>query len=555
MHRECRRWWPQPAETGRRPERARRSAERPRQLQGVSRWPGRGVSCPSPVVMSFCCCGNAISRRGGGERVRLAHARGRPRRPDLGRARACVHNTDAAYPRRSVFAIIVRVNMPQTMAGALYDEKRADADLIFHRVGITFAVYGDDQGTERLIPFDIIPRIIPAAEWKRLEAGLRQRVKALNRFIHDIYHGQSIVRAGVIPPEHIFCNAQYRPEMQGVDVAGDIYTHVAGIDVVRADDGEFYVLEDNLRVPSGVSYMLENRKMMMRLFPELFARNKVAPVAHYPDLLLEDLRSVAPSGIREPTVAVLTPGMYNAAYFEHAFLAQQMGVELVEGKDLFVDDEQVFMRTTQGPRRVDVIYRRIDDDFLDPLAFRPDSNLGVPGLLSVYRAGRVTLANAIGSGVADDKSVYPYVPDMIKFYLDEKPLLRNVPTWQCRKKEHLAHVLARLHELVVKETHGAGGYGMLIGPAATKAEIEAFRARLSARPDNYIAQPTLALSACPTFVESGIAPRHIDLRPFVLSGKNVTIVPGGLTRVALRQGSLVVNSSQGGGTKDTWVLE
>jgi len=439
---------------------------------------------------------------------------------------------------------------PDSLAG-----KRAEADLIFHRVGITFAVYGDDAGTERLIPFDVIPRIIPAAEWKRLEAGLRQRVKALNRFIHDIYHGQSIVRAGVIPPEQIFCNAQYRPEMQGVDVAGDIYTHVAGIDVVRADDGELYVLEDNLRVPSGVSYMLENRKMMMRLFPELFARNKVAPVAHYPDLLLEDLRSVAPSGIREPTVVVLTPGMYNAAYFEHAFLAQQMGVELVEGKDLFVDDEQVFMRTTQGPHRVDVIYRRIDDDFLDPLAFRPDSNLGVPGLLSVCRAGRVTLANAIGSGVADDKSIYPYVPDMIKFYLDEKPLLKNVPTWQCRKKEHLAHVLARLHELVVKETHGAGGYGMLIGPAASKAEIEAFRARLSARPDNYIAQPTLALSACPTFVESGIAPRHIDLRPFVLSGKNVTIVPGGLTRVALRQGSLVVNSSQGGGTKDTWVLE
>jgi uncharacterized circularly permuted ATP-grasp superfamily protein len=315
------------------------------------------------------------------------------------------------------------------------------------------------------------------------------------------------------------------------------------------------VLEDNLRVPSGVSYMLENRKMMMRLFPELFVRNKVAPVAHYPDLLLENLRSVAPSGVRDPAVVVMTPGMHNSAYFEHAFLAQQMGVELVEGKDLFVDDEQVFMRTTRGPKRVDIIYRRIDDDFLDPLAFRLDSALGVPGLLSVYRAGRVTLANSIGTGVADDKSVYPYVPDMIKFYLDEKPLLRNVPTWQCRKKEHLSHVLAHLPELVVKETHGAGGYGMLIGPAATKAEIETFRARLSARPDNYIAQPTLALSACPTFVESGIAPRHVDLRPFVLSGKITTIVPGGLTRVALREGSLVVNSSQGGGTKDTWVLE
>ena len=433
--------------------------------------------------------------------------------------------------------------------------KRAEADLIFHRVGITFAVYGDDQGTERLIPFDIIPRIIPASEWRSLEAGLRQRVKALNLFVHDIYHGQKIVKAGLIPPEQIFCNAQYRPEMQGIDVVGEVYAHVAGIDVVRAGAGEYYVLEDNLRVPSGVSYMLENRKMMMRLFPELFARNRVAPVAHYPDLMLENLRSVAPAGVGDPSVVLMTPGMHNSAYFEHAFLAQNMGVELVEGKDLFVEDEQVWMRTTQGPRRVDVIYRRIDDDFLDPLAFRPDSNLGVPGLLSVYRAGRVTLANAIGSGVADDKSIYPYVPEMVRFYLSEEPLLQNVPTWQCRRPEELAHVLGRLHELVVKEVHGAGGYGMLVGPAATRAEIDAFRARLVDRPENYIAQPTLALSACPTFVESGIAPRHIDLRPFVLSGRNTTIVRGGLTRVALREGSLVVNSSQGGGTKDTWVLE
>ena len=433
--------------------------------------------------------------------------------------------------------------------------RRAEADLIFHRVGITFAVHGDDQGTERLIPFDVIPRIIPAAEWKTLDAGLRQRVKALNLFLHDIYHEQRIIAAGVIPPEQVFCNPQYRPEMQGVDVPGDTYSHVAGIDVVRADGGEFYVLEDNLRVPSGVSYMLENRRMMMRLFPELFALNRVAPVAHYPDLLLENLRSVAPAGVRDPAVVVMTHGMYNAAYFEHAFLAQNMGVELVEGKDLFVDDEQVFMRTTRGPRRVDVIYRRIDDDFLDPLAFRADSNLGVPGLLAVCRAGRVTLANAIGTGVADDKSIYPYVPDMIKFYLSEEPLLQNVPTWQCRRKDHLDHVLACLQELVVKEVHGAGGYGMLVGPAASTAEIDAFRARLRAKPENYVAQPTLALSACPTFVESGIAPRHIDLRPFVLSGKSITIVRGGLTRVALRENSLVVNSSQGGGTKDTWVLE
>jgi uncharacterized circularly permuted ATP-grasp superfamily protein len=439
-------------------------------------------------------------------------------------------------------------------AGTL-SAKRAEADLIFHRTGITFAVYGDDQGTERLIPFDIIPRIITAAEWKTLDTGLRQRMKALNLFLHDIYHEQRIVRDGVIPPEQVFCNAQYRPEMQGVDVTGGIYSHIAGIDVVRADGGEFYVLEDNLRVPSGVSYMLENRKMMMRLFPELFARNRVAPIAHYPDLLLENLRSVAPAGVNDPTVVVLTPGMYNSAYFEHAFLAQNMGVELVEGKDLFIDDERVFMRTTQGPQRVDVIYRRIDDDFLDPLAFRPDSSLGVPGLLPVYRAGRVTLANAIGTGVADDKSVYPYVPDMIRFYLSEEPLLQNVPTWQCRKKNELDHVLARLPELVVKEVHGAGGYGMLVGPAATAAEIALFRERLRARPENYIAQPTLSLSACPTFVESGIAPRHIDLRPFLLAGKSVTIVRGGLTRVALREGSLVVNSSQGGGTKDTWVLE
>ncbi|VVE74427.1 circularly permuted type 2 ATP-grasp protein [Pandoraea sputorum] len=437
--------------------------------------------------------------------------------------------------------------------------KRAEADLAFRRVGITFAVYGSEAGTERLIPFDLIPRIIPAHEWQTLQAGLRQRVEALNKFIHDVYHDQNILRAGVIPADQVLKNAQYRPEMQGVDVPGDIYSHIAGVDVVRAgsgDDGVFYVLEDNLRVPSGVSYMLENRKMMMRLFPELFARNRIAPVEHYPDLLLDSLRAVAPMGVDDPTVVVMTPGIYNSAYFEHAFLAQQMGIELVEGQDLFVEDNLVYMRTTNGPKRVDVIYRRIDDDFLDPLAFRADSTLGVPGLLSVYRAGRVTLANAIGTGVADDKSIYPFVPDMIEFYLGEKPILNNVPTYQCRRPDDLAYTLDNLGELVVKEVHGAGGYGMLVGPASTKAEIEAFRQRLIAKPDGYIAQPTLALSACPTFVEAGIAPRHIDLRPFVLSsGKGVTMVPGGLTRVALTEGSLVVNSSQGGGTKDTWVLE
>jgi uncharacterized circularly permuted ATP-grasp superfamily protein len=435
------------------------------------------------------------------------------------------------------------------------ERKRAEADLTFRRVGITFAVYGDDAGTERLIPFDTIPRIIPAQEWSHLHTGLVQRVKALNMFLHDIYHAQNIIKAGIIPAEQIYQNAQYRPEMQGINVASDIYAHIAGVDIVRAGEGEFYVLEDNLRVPSGVSYMLEDRKMMMRLFPELFARNRIAPVDHYPDMLLDNLRSVAPAGVNDPRIVVMTPGMYNSAYFEHAFLAQQMGVELVEGKDLFVNDNAVYMRTIRGPARVDVIYRRVDDDFLDPLAFRADSSLGVPGLLSVYRAGRVTLANAIGTGVADDKSIYPFVPDMIRFYLSEEPVLNNVPTYQCRKPADLAYTLANLDKLVVKEVHGAGGYGMLVGPASSKAQIEDFRQRLIARPDGYISQPTLALSNCPTYVKNGIAPRHIDLRPFVLSGKTISMVPGGLTRVALEEGSLVVNSSQGGGTKDTWILE
>src|SRR5258706_415436 len=434
-------------------------------------------------------------------------------------------------------------------------KKRAEADALFHRVGITFAVYGQEEGAERLIPFDIVPRVLPLEEWIRLETGLKQRVRALNAFIHDIYHDQQIPKAGVIPAEQVLCNSQYRPEMQGVDVPGGIYAHIAGIDIVRDGAGEFRVLEDSLRVPSGVSYMLENRKMMMRLFPELFSGHRVARVDHYPEVLLENLRSVAPIGVADPTVVLLTAGAHNSAYFEHAFLAQQMGIELVEGQDLFVRDEAVFMRTTQGPQRVDVIYRRIDDDFLDPLVFRPDSMLGVPGLLTAYRAGRITIANAIGTGVADDKSIYPYVPDMIRFYLGQSPIIGNVHTWMLRKQEDLEYVLAHLPELVVKEEHGAGGYGMLIGPAATKAEIEAFRRQIIATPERYIAQPTPAFSACPTFAGIGLASRHIDLRPFVLSGRDVTIVPGGLTRVALRAGSLVVNSSQGGGTKDTWVLE
>ena len=434
-------------------------------------------------------------------------------------------------------------------------QKRAEADSLFRRTGITFAVYGEEAGAERLIPFDVVPRIITAAEWQKLFNGLTQRVKALNAFIADIYHDQDILKDGRIPPEQVLCNTQYRPEMQGIEVPGDVYAHIAGVDVVRAGAGEFYVLEDNLRVPSGVSYMLEDRKVMMRLFPELFARYRVEPVQHYPDILLDNLRSVAPPGVREPTVALLTPGSHNSAYFEHAFLAQQMGIELVEGQDLVVRDGFVFMRTTRGPVRVHVIYRRVDDDFLDPLAFRPDSMLGVPGLLAACRAGQVTITNAIGTGVADDKSIYPYVPDMIRFYLDEEPIIDNVPTRMLRRPEDLAYALAHLDELVVKEVHGAGGYGMLVGPKASRAEIERFRGLIKAHPERYIAQPTLALSTCPTFVEEGVAPRHIDLRPFVLSGRDVRVVPGGLTRVALRAGSLVVNSSQGGGTKDTWVLE
>ena len=447
---------------------------------------------------------------------------------------------------------------PKLMQG-----RREEAEVIFRRVGITFAVYGDKDedgaGTERLIPFDVIPRIIPAHEWRDMQKGLEQRVTALNRFIHDVYHEQEILKAGVIPAEQVLNNAQFRSEMMGVNVPNQVYSSISGIDIVRAPnaqgEGEYFVLEDNLRVPSGVSYMLEDRKMMMRLFPDLFSQYRVEPVAHYPDLLLDTLRASSPATTDNPTVVVLTPGMYNSAYFEHAFLAQQMGVELVEGQDLFVKDSFVYMRTTRGPKRVDVIYRRVDDDFLDPKIFRKDSTLGCAGLMEAYRAGHVSICNAVGTGIADDKSIYPYVPQMIEFYLGEKPILSNVPTFQCRKPEDLKYTLAHLDELVVKEVHGAGGYGMLVGPAATRAEIEDFRRVLMAKPEGYIAQPTLSLSTCPTYVNSGIAPRHIDLRPFVLSGKQVQMVPGGLTRVALKEGSLVVNSSQGGGTKDTWILE
>jgi uncharacterized circularly permuted ATP-grasp superfamily protein len=442
-------------------------------------------------------------------------------------------------------------HIPETVL----QDKRREAELAFHRVGITFTVYGEDAGNERLIPFDMVPRIVPAAEWRTLEAGLRQRVHALELFLRDVYGDQHILREGRVPAELVLGNSAYRHEMRGLRVPGGVYSHISGIDLVRAGDGEYYVLEDNLRVPSGVSYMLENRRMMARLLPELFARQQIAPVERYPDALLRTLREAAPDGVDTPVVAVLTPGAFNSAYFEHAFLAQQMGVELVEGADLLVRDDTVYARTTRGLRRVHVIYRRINDDYLDPTVFRPDSLLGVPGLFGAYRAGRVTLANAPGTGVADDKSVYPYVPEMIRFYLSEEPILRNVPTYRLRDPEDLRYTLEHLPELVVKEVHGAGGYGMLVGPASTREEIEAFRARILAAPEQYIAQPTLSLSTCPTFVESGLAPRHIDLRPYILNGRRIRVIPGGLTRVALREGSLVVNSSQGGGTKDTWVLE
>jgi uncharacterized circularly permuted ATP-grasp superfamily protein len=443
----------------------------------------------------------------------------------------------------------------ENMPAELLRQRHQEAELLFNRLGITFAVYGDEGGVERSIPFDIIPRILSAASWQRIETGCIQRVRALNAFLKDIYFGQEILKAGIIPKEQVLGNALYRPEMVNLPLPEDVYAHIAGVDVVKVDEDQFYVLEDNLRTPSGASYMIQNRRMMMRLFPELFSRMPIAPVDHYPDMLVEGLRAVAHRRRSNPTVVLLTPGAYNSAYFEHAFLAQQMGIELVEGQDLFVKNERVFMRTTEGPQEVDVIYRRLDDDYLDPLAFRPDSMLGVPGLLGAVRAGGVTLANAIGSGVADDKSTYVYVPQMIEFYLGEKPILSNVPTYRLSVAEDLSYVQAHLEELVVKEVQGSGGYGMLVGPRASRAEIEAFRERIKAHPDNYIAQPTLALSTCPTLVEEGIAPRHVDLRPYVVSGKTVRVAPGGLTRVALKKGSLVVNSSQGGGTKDTWVLE
>ena len=434
--------------------------------------------------------------------------------------------------------------------------RHSHAELMFRRIGITFNVYGEKDASERLIPFDIIPRVLQRAEWTKLEAGLVQRVKAINRFLNDVYGAQEIIKAGVLPAEMVETNPYFCRRMTGRRVPHDIYVHIAGIDVVRIDADDFYVLEDNVRTPSGVSYMLENREVMMRLAPDLFADHRVAPVEDYPDTLLAALRSVAPSDQHEPAIALLTPGPFNSAYYEHSFLADKLGVELVEGRDLTVENDVVFMRTTQGPRRVDVIYRRIDDDFIDPEAFNPTSMLGVPGLMRAYHAGNVTIANAVGTGIADDKAIYTYMPEIIEFYLGEKPLLKNVPTWRCREADALKYVLEHLNELVVKEVNGSGGYGMLVGPHASAAQIEAFAAKLKQDPGNFIAQPTLSLSTCPTFAESSVSGRHVDLRPFVLSGsQGVRVVPGGLTRVALKEGSLVVNSSQGGGTKDTWVIE
>jgi len=444
----------------------------------------------------------------------------------------------------------------ETADPGMLDAKRKDAEAIFRRAGITFAVYTEGGDPERLIPFDIIPRVLDASEWSHLEAGLVQRVKALNAYVADCYGPQEFLKSGRIAQRLVDGNPAFVSAMAGFKAPAGIYSHIAGIDLVRTGPTEFYVLEDNCRTPSGVSYMLENREAMMRLFPELFVRGRIRPVSHYPDELLAALKSVAPPTCNgEPVAALLTPGIYNSAYYEHAFLADEMGIELVEGADLVVEDDIVYMRTTQGRQRVDVLYRRIDDEFLDPEVFNPESVLGVAGLMRAYHAGNVTIANAPGAGIADDKAVYTYVPEMVRFFLGEEPILRNVPTWRCSEADSLGYVLDHLHELVVKDVHGSGGYGMLVGPHATKTEREAFAAKLRAKPDAYIAQPTLALSTCPTFSTDGVVPRHVDLRPYVLSGREVRVVPGGLTRVALKEGSLVVNSSQGGGTKDTWVLD
>jgi uncharacterized circularly permuted ATP-grasp superfamily protein len=420
---------------------------------------------------------------------------------------------------------------------------------------VTFTVYNDAQGTERIFPFDLIPRIIPAPEWEKIERGLEQRITALNLFLHDIYHGQSILRDGVIPKDFVWQAAHFRPEFMHSEVPRNIYVHICGTDLVRDRDGNFLVLEDNARCPSGVSYVLQNRQVMRRVFPNLFAQHRVRPVEDYSQELLNALRYIAPAGVASPTVVLLTPGIYNSAYYEHSFLARSMGIEIVEGRDLTTRDGKVFMRTTKGLQQVDVIYRRINDDFLDPTVFRKDSGLGVPGLVDACRKGNVSLANSIGTGIADDKVIYHFVPKMIRYYLDQDAILPNVPTYLAANESERAFIFDHLEELVIKAANESGGYGMLVGSNSTRAEREKFRERIRKDPRNYIAQPILPLSRSPAFDDGAIRGRHVDLRPYILYGEKIRIIPGALTRVALREGSLVVNSSQGGGSKDTWVLE
>ncbi len=437
----------------------------------------------------------------------------------------------------------------------LLAQRSEDAEALFRRIGITFAVYGEGGDPERLIPFDLVPRVFSAAEWRRMSRGIEQRARALNAFLYDVYHRGEIIRAGIVPEALVYQNEAFLPEMIGIEPPGRVYSHIVGIDIVRTGPDAFLVLEDNCRTPSGVSYMLENREIMMRMFPELFSTGAVQQVDDYPEQLRATLEEVAPPACKgTPTIVLLTPGSLNSAYYEHSYLADLMGIELVEAQDLFVDEGRVWMRTTRGPKTVDVIYRRIDDDFIDPLAFRPESLLGVPGIFDVYRAGGVTLCSAPGAGVADDKAIYMYVPQMIRFYLGERPILQNVPTWQCGNPQECQYVLDNIEDLVIKEVHGSGGYGMLIGPKATKDECATFAKKIEADPAAYIAQPTLELSASPTLASSGVGARHVDFRPFCLVGRRVRLSAGGLTRVALKEGSLVVNSSQGGGVKDTWVL-
>ncbi len=435
-----------------------------------------------------------------------------------------------------------------------FESKSQSVDLAFLKQGVTFTVYNDDEGTERIFPFDLIPRIIPNSEWKQVTLGLEQRIRALNMFLHDVYHDQRILKEGIVPREYVETARYFRPELIGFDVPKDIYIHICGTDLIRDHEGTYCVLEDNARSPSGVSYMLENRQVMKRAFPGFFPRAGVLPVADYSSELLNLLKYIGPVGKDDPTVVLLTPGVYNSAYFEHCFLARQMGVEIVEGHDLFVENQKVFLKAIDGPQQVDVIYRRIDDDFLDPLVFRKDSLLGVPGIVDAYRAGNIALANGIGTGVADDKVVYKFVPDMIRFYLSEEPLLPNIDTWLANEPDDFKYIIENLEKLVVKSANESGGYGMLIGPAATKKEVEDFRKQIQDDPRNFIAQTPISLSRSPTWCDGKMEGRHVDLRPYILYGENTYITPGGLTRVALRKGSLVVNSSQGGGSKDTWVL-